>query len=282
MPTSMKNFLLVCLGLGLAGASASGALLVYHYDEAPASYNRFSSFSITAPKLNTDASFVGAAFDLSGWGWDAGGWSVSLISPLHFVQAQHAHTAVGETVYFVNSSGVLVSATVAAQVNVGGDLSLGTLSAPIAVDSGIRAFSLAVGDERVTYGDTLLVSGRSGLLGTNTVESSYSYLTYDYDAVTGEAMPQSGDSSSPTFVVDNGVLRLAAVHSYVNKLPDPTFAYDTQLSLYFPVLQQNVSSSGYSLTAVPEMASASMMLGVCGALWVLVDRRRWRRGRAVN
>ncbi|CAM2870645.1 hypothetical protein [Rariglobus hedericola] len=274
----MKKVIFAFLGFGLAGTIAPASLRLYDYDINPAAYNRFSSFSTTSATLNTDTSFIGAGYDLSGWGWDDGGWAVSLISPLHFVQANHAHTGVGQTIYFINAAGLVVQATVASQTLMGGDLTLGTLTAPIAADNGIHAFSVAFGDNQSMAGDSLLVGGRGGLLGTNTVDSATGFLVYDYDSITGEAMPQSGDSTSPTFVVDGGTLLLASVHSYVNKLPDPTVAYDTNLNAYFPTIQSTMLTDGYSLVAVPEPASVASFFGLGCGLAAAAHRFR-RRGR---
>ncbi len=121
-------------GLFLLGSTALHALVMRVYD--PAQHDRFTGFP-SAPVHNP--TFMHAALNIFGVGWHTGNTAsqLTMVSPLHFVGANHYKPGVGATIRFVASDGAIKNYTVASQVaitNDGGvpsDLFYGTLTSPI-------------------------------------------------------------------------------------------------------------------------------------------------------
>jgi len=163
-----------------------------------------------------------------------------------------------------------------------------------------------LGNSLANYnGLNLAVYGQGGTVGLNSISgfatADFSpqdsvvdnlFSIMDYNSVTGGTVShpaatqgQSGDSSSPSFVLVNGNLAVVGVHSAINGSPPPDQTYDTFIPNYLTDINNvlSVSGSGYSLgvyTAVPEPADVAMLLGACtaGAVVWRCGRREKRRG----
>src|SRR4051812_38929498 len=94
----------------LVASPLASALDVFNYTGNETTFERFTSGFPGAPVINTG--FFLNGFDLSGIGWTSGNFGITMITPQHFVTAEHVRPANGSTVSFVNTGGALVTYTV--------------------------------------------------------------------------------------------------------------------------------------------------------------------------
>ena len=129
-----------CASLLLIGVSK--ALVIHVYD--PDKHDRFINFT-TDPSHN--ANFIHANLDLTGAGWYLNNTQrrgITMVSPAHFVGANHAKPSIGATVSFLSTAGELKTFTVASYANIlngSGDISdlvIGKLTTAIDDDDNIN------------------------------------------------------------------------------------------------------------------------------------------------
>lgn len=142
------------------------ALQIRNYSSAR--HDRFTGFS-SAPVAN--ASFMHGGVDLTGVGWDSTYVlrQFTLVSPRHFVGANHFRPPIGAAIRFVSADGTVRSSTVQSLStipNAGGqatDLLVGRLSTPFLPASGVRFLPCHLLDTEAAYiGQTLGVLGATG------------------------------------------------------------------------------------------------------------------------
>ena len=279
----------------MAVATPGDALTVFNYS---ATVNeRFDSGFPGAPVANTSGSFIGAGLDLSGIGWRANStqFAVTLVSPQSFITAGHVAPGIGDTLVFLNQDGVLKSYTVGSLNTViynsqSSDIVLGTLTVAIPTSDHVTSYPvLDLGSFGAYVGLGLTVYGQNGRMGTNTIDALGNFdfkpigspdgnidsifLQTDYDPVTGEAQGQGGDSGSPSFVISSGSLALVGVHSAINGSPPPDLTFDSFIPPFIAQLNSFMSSTGFTITAVPEPATIAVWAGVV-ALVMIIRRRR--------
>jgi hypothetical protein len=289
----------------LMGGSVASALQIRGYD--PDRNDRFESGFSGSPVPNTDAAFVGATFDLSGVGWDSSDTrrSVTLVTPQHFIGANHFPAGSG-TVWFVNQAGVLKSYSVSSMMPVLNDLDeatdlyVGELAAPIAGEDLVAFYHVMnlateaeyAGKELIVYG-TEPVSINGPKLGVGVIDGfeTYAYggppvvnatqaFNFDYDTGSGgvnDARGETGDSGSPSFVVVDGVLQVVGTHTAIRDF-EPTLplveTIDTFVPHYFDEINLMIASSGFQLNAVLIPEPGAGVLFLSGGLVLLVRRRR--------
>jgi hypothetical protein len=150
-------------------------------------YDRFSSGYPTAPVPNTSPDFIGSAYDLSGIGWragDVGGspiFSVTMVSPRHFIGAAHVGYANGSQLNFFDPvSQTVRSYTVQTtrsptttftnaqgqQQTLPSDVILGTLTAPIPVTDHVTFFPVVTGSPSAFPGQPMLNYGQNTTYGS--------------------------------------------------------------------------------------------------------------------
>lgn len=252
----------------------------------------------SAPTQNP--SFWQAAYDFSGVGWASNNaqQSVVMISPLHFIGANH-YRPTGD-LSFMNQDGVVKTYA----ISNGGytmltglnsqrsDLVLGRLAAPIPDADNILNYAILDLPAFGSYVDLPLeVYGWYSRVGTNTIDGFYYadfydssgyidndgdgtndniVMAFDQDAATGEARGVGGDSGSPSFVPWYGSLSVVGIHSAA----DSTSTYDAFVPVYIDDLQSLLAADGYSLLLVPEPSGLMALIAACGAWLAWLRRRR--------
>lgn len=171
--TTLRQFVgvariaVVCVAIGLT-VSVSAA----QFDDFNATqHDRFLGGGAPNP------SFILNGYDVSGIARrdNAGGGSAMLISPQHFVTANHFKpTGVGGSLQFQNAAGVVHNATVASYNRlstdgVGSDISIGTLTAPINPATGINPVPILVGPLDALIGLEVALFGKGDVAGRNII-----------------------------------------------------------------------------------------------------------------
>ena len=273
------------------------ALIITGYD--PSINDRFSSgysgdFSSLVP--NTDPNFVGLGLDWSGVGWDTDNpqRNVALITPQHFVGADHFRTT--GSINFFNQQGVLKTysvegfstlTTTVEMENRLSDLVIGKLTTPIDAADFIAHYPILTLNNQNDYlNSDLLVYGWNARIGTNTLDgfeiiesTSRTSLTFgfDVDGITGEAYGQGGDSGSPSFISYNGGLTVLGTHFAVDDPINTTQTYDSFIPEYLDQITSIVEADGQRLTLIPESARAAQLIGFFIGLTLLFKNRLRRR-----
>ena len=279
----------------LSAPAAWGDLTVQGYDA-----NRHDRF------VNDD-SFIGSDYDWSGVSsglatGSAGRWA-TLISPTHFLSANHFHAPNGASTTFFHTNdanGPSETRTVVGGRSVGGDLWLGRLDEAVSADVAIYSIlnpNNALGSEVHVLGlaDTS-DRGQNQRIGRNVIDrvefdfntgiGTGHIITYDYDDPGGvgadEARVVGGDSGGPSFVIVNGAPVLVGIHWFnytgdVGEFGDsPTGSGDSFVPGYIDEINAELALFGESLTITSTPEPSSLLLA--GLLFgPLVGMRRRRR-----
>ena len=287
------------------GAANLSALLIF--GGTTSANQRFGGTFPSAPTAN--GSFQFSSFDFSGVGWQtaSSAFGVTLISPQEYITAAHVAPANGASLTFLGSDNVLhtytVGSTTAITLPLNGattDLVVGRLTAPIAAGDHVAFYPTLVLNSFTAYANLPLVMyGQTGVVGTNNVDSfavNFDMLPFgggntvpdsillitQFDAVTGEAQAQGGDSGSPTFIIASGQLALVGVHSAINGSPPPELTLDSFVPSFYTQINSVLNSDGFTfgaLTAVPEPGTTALLAGLA-ALVIAAWRRKFvGRGR---
>lgn len=255
------------------------ALVIEGY--TPARHDRFASGYPTNPVPNSDPSFIGAGYDWSGVGWDTNysSRSIALLGPKFFLEANHWKT--GSTVSFFSSDSQLKSYSVQTHSgslgsNATSDLCLGVLSSPIPASDQVAYYPvLFMGYSIMPYiNRDLLVYGWTAKIGKGIIsgveqftgDTGY-YFKEPVAPVPDRAAFQSGDSSSPSFIVTNnpGEIYLAGAHYAVDHLPNPTLDYDSALPLMLDYVENYMAQYGYLPYVVTPVTA--VWLSGSGSQW---------------
>lgn len=208
----------------VASWTAPPAPAIQITDYSPTVNDRFASGFPTSPVPNTAGSFVGAAYDWSGVGWETGfvikGYG--FVTPQHYLVATHYAGGPGTTITLRGLDGTLRTGTQASVTNTGygmnfgsPDLSLGRLSSPLPAGWQVTRYAVLdlnpTSSTNGTYtGQPLLVYGRgptftsSPRIGAATINGWN--VTGNYSAVSSSrsgppsVQLEAGDSGSPIFV----------------------------------------------------------------------------------
>lgn len=241
-----------------------------------------------------DKDFIGVAYDWSGVGKSGNRW-VTMISPIHFLSAEHFEPTGDVTFYEENDlSGTSHTYQIASGKQIGtSDLWLGTLAT--SVHSTIAYYPVLELDSAASYIGRELYNYGAGKdteqrVGRNVIEDIVKGVSTDpADGNTGVAMLfdfdnndvitvggdetylQSGDSGAPSFTVWNNGLALLGIH-WFNSGTAGVDSGDTFVPAYLDDLNANMT--GYSVTVVPE--PATMALWLLGLVSMLAIARRRR------
>ena len=231
----MSVFAGIAAGLWLAVVPGAWALAITSYN--PAVNDRFSSGFSSAPVPTLSGSFLGSGVDFSGVGWGSAVYTVAfgLISPRNYIGAVHYPGDI--TFKFLGGDGALHTYTekTRTMTNYGvvfggdtyGDLSVGTLTAPIPAADRVQAMPVLdmanyTGAPVWMYGN-----GSNGpRLAATTISSvvtSGSYYSY-FKTPTTDSTLEGGDSGSPTFIPwtdPTGVKQLTIIGN--NSGVDPSY-----------------------------------------------------------
>ncbi len=246
--------------------------------------DRFLSGFPSAPVENAGGSFVGLGYDWSGVGWAStdGTKGFGLLSPQHYLVATHYGGAAAVTVS--PSDGAVSSGNQFGVVNLGVptytsngtttyDLSLGTLTAPIASSAALPRYgvldlnaSSTVNSPANYTGQGIFLTGRGGngtqsprvaasTINTMIVDASNSFFVTTRTSVQLE----TGDSGSPTFAAwtnPNGASELALVGN--NFAISDTYNFINFLGTAAGInsLNAQMTASGFALRVVGNPASS--------------------------
>jgi len=283
-------------------AAVPGSALVIQGGSIAGLNERFSAGFPTAPVANTSTGFLGAGFDFSGIGWLTASpqFSLTLISPQHFLITSHTAPSTGASVSFLNQAGVLKSYTVDSTYHVNHsagvdtDIAIGRLAAPIAHTDFVSALPVLMLDSYADYlNRSLLVYGKNGRVGLNTVDNFYLadmlpfgggngvvdsvLFSTDLDPAAGQSQGEAGDSGSPSLYLSGSSLSIVGIHSAIDTMPLNDLTYDSFIPTYASQINGRLALDGYSLGMIPEPSTYALWAGA--AILGLAHRLRSRRAR---
>jgi hypothetical protein len=250
----------------------------------------------------TDKAFIGQPFDWSGVGLSSGGAWATMISPNHFLSANHDHPAPGSTVSFYagnSPSSPKFTYTVdsfyyqTSESGSGSDLCLQRFTTP--VDASIAKYPvLSLSNDAAYSGLTNWTYGYPNRVGKNNIDAiddlnlvSVGFgltrvMYYTFDATGGqgpdEAYLEPGDSGGPSFAVFNNSLALLGIH-FVNDGPvyDGALSGDSFVPFYINQLDAHMTG-GQQVVTVPEPSVLVLLFTV--SLGGLLCVRESKRGRS--
>ena len=222
---------LCCAGVGVACADMY--LQGVNGDHAmSATHDRFYA--------GVDKAFVGEGLDWSGVGRSSNGTWVTMISPTHFVSANHYHPNAGDTITFHednNLGGVTHAYTVAADAyattydGVSSDLWLGKLTAPLDPAHHVATYPVLMLGADASYMDLhIMAYGAPDRVGTGMIGAVvddfeigrtrtmrwWFHAEEGTGTGAGDCHLIGGDSGGPSFAVLRGRLALVGVHFTTN------------------------------------------------------------------
>jgi hypothetical protein len=245
--------------------------------------------------LNSGFWATAAGYDLTGVGNTSadgtGAWATAISS--NFVLTSHSYAA-GGSIYFTDSNGAQVVATVMAEEQVGGtDLQLVQLTA--ALPATIARYALAPNTPAALTGAAILTVGVPYRAGQNTIDSFgfaqegvlTQTFTFNYSAG-GPALQswvQPGDGGGPTFIEEpGGGLALAGLHTFYSGTAAQQWSMDTYVSPLMDTMKNEIAALGSTdtpTTAVPEPTSLSLVGMGLGTAFAVGRRRGWGRSKGL-
>jgi hypothetical protein len=257
------------------------ALQIHGYDNDRHARFKQSGYP-SAPDVNTN--FYQGAFDFSGVGWifDESYRHITLISQTQFVAARHFSPMPGTTLTFRGRDGALREYNVAdyaITTNAAGlpsDLAIGELSTPIHPCDEITWYPPAdLGAETNYAGATILVYGWTHSIGIGTIDGftnytdlvgdpdqdinatrAYTFPFFPLSAQVDDCRVSNGDSGNPSFIVQNGTLRIIGVHSGLEPGSNVFHSVDTFIPHYADqlasILTTNMSFVDTDMDCLPD------------------------------
>ena len=273
---------LTCTSLGVA---ASQALVLRTFDATR--HLRFLGFP-SNPTHNTQ--FLHSAYDFTGVGWLTTNTQrqLTMVSPLHYVGANHVRVGVGSTLRFLSSDGVIRDYTVASETTIpndagnNSDLFVGTLTAAITESDNIRFYPYLNLSSNSNYNayrnQPLIILGRTVLGGSGvsssikTVSSTTTQptltITSTYIVASGSADDsyyQSGDSGGPVFINQGGIPAIVGTNSLVGSSTDSSnnvvsfTNFANFIPHYIDDLNNVMEVNGYRMTkAIPGSTTLTL------------------------
>ncbi len=256
---------------------------------SPARHDRFTPGTFPAGTPPTpNGTFYQSGFDFSGVGWVPGAgpstMQFAMVSPTHFICAQHFLPGLGTTVAFRAKDGSYQTRTVALQTQIVGDVAIGELSSALPQGvNGIASYPIGVGPNSAFLGKEILMFEQQGRVGrnisgifdnqnigngaTNIIGSDYdTNLNFDGFGTLGpptdEMVVTGGDSGSPTFLIHGGQISLLGHHVFQYQSGStPVGTGDSFLPSYVPQIAAELLLDGFVLGTVPVPEPSSMLLG---------------------
>lgn len=241
------------------------ALEIRNYD--PDRHDRFVSGS-QGLALNPNAYFDSSLYTGVGYGTDSGDVrQFALVTPEHILYARH-YSFFG-TIAFLNADGTVITRSIISKTEVpnssGGsaDVMLAKLSAPL-MDSDkitplpylkLNSESQYTGRELVTFGRERrgghgVIAGFQDFESTDGKVQQTRAMTYNYTNAVGngdDAYAETGDSGSPTFVIENGAPALVGIHSAILTTPSSVTMLDGFVPHYDDEINSILANEGYRL-----------------------------------
>lgn len=282
MPTTtsgtlcLAGILLSCICLPLSG------LQIHEYEKAR--HLRFEEGSYPVnPEPNRFHWANDYVFNGVGWSTDDPVKSFVLISPRHFVGANHFRPALGSQIQFLSFDGQVRTYTYAKFYNIENskgedtDLFIGELAENIPASHNIPLYPVLQTPEGNLVGRQIVVYGRgqsgprigrgtigtfSDSLGVSVAGSAlndtrnYSFEYVENTAREDDSYGESGDSGSPSFVPVDGMLTVSGIHSAILRLTTAATGtvnttYDSFILHYRDQINDHLAATGHQLTFAP-------------------------------
>lgn len=245
-----------------------------------------SSPSTNLSFLNPGGS-AATRLDLSGVGWSVQGNSkqFTLVSPRHFLGANHFRPAIGSQVRFLASDNSLHTLTVSgisSIPNANGsqsDVFLGEFTTEMPATAQILPLPyLNLASEAAYVGKPLVVVGQAARGGRGVIGS---VLDFGDDPITGgaaiqtrafsftyatagsvdDAYAEGGDSGSPSFTVESGKAALVGTHTAIASAFGSTTTFDTLVPHYVPELNVRMEATGLRMRKINPPATSLTVTG---------------------
>jgi uncharacterized repeat protein (TIGR01451 family) len=214
--------------------------------------------------------------DFSGVGWSTSDTRkhFTLISPKHFVCANHFRPPLNSSIRFMNRSGVIKTYTIGALHTVPNssgqatDILVGELTAPIPSSdqvSHIPYYNLST--EAAYSGTQLLIAGRESTVGVGTISGFLNFggdpltsgaginstraYTIVYNTLGGggdDCFAEGGDSGGPSFASTTNGLAIVGTHTAVLNALGTTTTIDSFLPNYAAEVNAILEQDGYHLS----------------------------------
>lgn len=232
-------------------------------------HNRFNGFA-SNPVANPQ--FLFSAYDFSGVGWNPSSiaFQYTLVSPIHFVGANHIKPAIGQALRFVATDGTVHSYTVEALTAIkndageNSDLFIGRLSTAAANNITYYPY-LNYNNDANYIGKNVIMHGKFVRAGWQTVDNidfSESSTTNEtrtfrsiYTVASGnddDCYLENGDSGSPAFILHNGTPAIIGTHSLVDVDTNEITNHSNFIPYYDDKLDAVMANHGYHMKrAIP-------------------------------
>lgn len=262
-----------CHGLHLRNFSATAHLRM----------NGFPSNPSINPTFLNPSGVTDSRLDLTGVGWSVQDLTkqFTLVSPRHFVGANHFRPAIGSNVRFLAKDGSLHTftvATISAIPNANGsasDLFLGEFTSELSgVVPVLPLPYLNLPTEAAYVGEALVVVGQNARGGRGVIAAVQDFggnpitggagiqtraFTFTYALAAGgndDAYAESGDSGSPSFALRSGKAALVGTHTAVATALGTVRTFDTLVPHYVPELNSRMEVTGLRMRKVNPAATS--------------------------
>ena len=245
--------------------------------------NGFPTNPTVNPTFLNPGGAASGLLDLSGVGWSVDDTTkqLTLVSPRHFVGANHFRPAVGSSVRFLAKDNSLHTLTILSissipnADNSPSDVYLGEFTTEMPAAAAVLPLPyLNLATEAAYVGQALVVVGQAARGGRGTIGSVSDFggdpitsgagittraFTFSYAPLgsVDDAFAQAGDSGSPSFVVNAaGKAALVGTHTAVLSGSGTTTTYDTLVPHYAPELNSRMEATGVHLRKIdpPSMS----------------------------
>jgi hypothetical protein len=277
------------IALFSTGLTDVGALELRVYN--PTAHLRMTGYP-AAPQVNPAFLNPGGnpvtRLDLSGIGWSVQDPTkqLTLVSPRHFVGANHFRPGIGSTVRFLGTDNTLHTLTIAsitALPNENGsasDLYLGEFTGEIPDTAAVLPLPyLNLATETAYAGQSIIVAGQAARGGKGVIGSVSDFggdpitggagiqtraFTFSYTSAAGsvdDAHAQGGDSGSPSVAIRSGRAALVGTHTAVLTALGTVTTYDTLVPHYAPGINALMEDTGLRLRKIDPPATSFSITG---------------------
>ena len=280
--TPLKPFSIVLAILATSGLPASALNLRVFNAANHLRMNGFPTNPTVNPTFLNPGGAASGLLDLSGVGWslEDSTRQLTLVSPRHFVGANHFRPSINSTVQFLakdNTLHTLTILTISSIPNANNspsDLYLGEFTTDMPATAAVLPLPyLNLATEAAYVGRALVVAGQAARGGRGTIGSVSDFggdpitggagiatraftFSYAQAGLPDDAFAQAGDSGSPSFVVTAGKAALVGTHTAVLSASGTTTTYDTLVPHYAPELNLRMKATGVHLRKIdpPSMS----------------------------
>ncbi|MGJ8641293.1 MAG: hypothetical protein ACSHYA_18025 [Opitutaceae bacterium] len=279
----MYRFLSVTASTYLISTAISMGVVIRSPDTiAPDRNDRFLNFETASIEKNDE--FIHDDVDLTGVGWYTADTrrQFTMVSPKHFVGANHFKPSVNSSIRFLSSDGsvkIYAIGTVQSILNDSGeatDLFIGTLEEEISPDAGIQLVPyLNLASEGAYVGRNLAFLGKVARGGQGTINA---FSDFGGDPITGgsginqtrtfqmvynslggfvdDAYVEIGDSGSPSLAKEGDRAAIVGTHTAVLNAGGLITTIDTFVPHYIEELNEVMAVDGFHMTKLTPPSTA--------------------------